>query len=203
MELLRSRMGFDKVYILGPSLAGLLALEYARKYPENTKGVIMINTPPQFKRGYLKKINQYWDENASDERKEILINNFQNLEKINKDSISKVEWNPLYYQALTPKYFYNPQHDGLKLFRYNEEDWNHFYSIMLDLEYDIERAQTETPVFLSLSKFDFMVPEFMWDDYHGKLKTYTIVRFEKSSHFPHVEDQELFDKLLLDWICKH
>lgn len=198
METLRIRLGFDKVYVLGPSLAGLLAMEYARKYPESTKGVIMINTPPEFKSDYMKIINKYWDENASDERKEILTNNIQNLEKIDKDSISKTEWNYLYYKALTPKYFYNPQHDGFPNLGVNEEGWNHFYSIMNG--YNISNYQFNIPVFLSLSKFDFMVPEFMWDEYIENLKTFTIVRFKKSGHSPHAEEQELFDKQLLQWI---
>ncbi len=146
----------------------------------------------------MKIINKYWDENASDERKEILANNLQNLKKIDKDSMSKAEWNYLYYQALTPKYFYNPQHDGFPNFRENEEGWYHFYFIMNG--YIISDYQFNIPVFLSLSEFDFMVPEFMWDEYIGNLKTFTIVRFKKSGHLPQVEEQELFDTELLKWI---
>ena len=131
----------------------------------------------------MKIINKYWDENASEERKEILTNNMQNLEKIDKDSISKAEWNYLYYKALTPKYFYNPQHDGFPYFRENEEGRNHFYSLVKG--YNISDYQFNIPVFLSLSKFDFMVPEFMWDEYIENLKTITIVRFKKSGHSPH------------------
>ena len=49
MEILRKKLGYDKIYLLGHSIIGLFALEYAKKYLDNTKGVIMINTPPHFK----------------------------------------------------------------------------------------------------------------------------------------------------------
>ena len=198
IETLRTKLGFDKVYVLGHSIIGLIALEYAKKYPENTEGVIMINTPPHFNMNYMKIINKYWDENASEERKKILLNNLKNLELLNKDSISKDEWNYLSNKAHAPKNYYDSLYVNTPHFRLNEEGWNHFYTIMR--EYDIERTRIETPVFLSLSKFDFMVPEFMWDEYIENLKTFTIVRFKKSGHLPHAEEQELFDKQLLKWI---
>ncbi|MFC2126149.1 alpha/beta fold hydrolase [Bacteroidota bacterium] len=198
MEMLRTKLGFDKVYVLGHSIIGLIALEYARKYPENTKGVIMINTPPHFNMDYMKNINKYWDENASEKRKKILAKNLKNLELINKDSISKEEWNYLSYKAYAPKNYYDSLYNDTPYFRVNEEGWNHFFSIMS--EYDIAKSLIETPIFLSLAKFDFMMPESFWDDYKDKFETLTINRFEKSGHYPHVEEQELFDKLLLSWI---
>lgn len=198
IELLRTKLGFDKVYVLGHSIIGLIALEYARKYPENTEGVIMINTPPHFNMNYMKIINKYWKENASEERKNILLNNLKNLEMLNKDSISKDRWTYLSYKAYAPKNYYDSLYNKTPYFRINEEGWNHFYSLMR--KYDIERTRIETPVFLSLAKFDFMVPEIMWNDNINNLPNLTIYKFEKSGHHPHVEEQELFDKQLLKWL---
>ncbi len=45
-----------------------------------------------------------------------------------------------------------------------------------------------------------MVPEIMWSDYINKLPTLNVYNFDKSGHYPHVEEQELFDKKLLKWI---
>jgi proline iminopeptidase len=198
IETLRLMLGFDQVYVLGHSLIGLIALEYARKYPQNTKGVIMINTPPHFNADYMDVINNYWKENATEERKEIFKTNLQNLQKVNRDSISKEKWDYLSYKAQAPKNFYNPLFDDIPYFRVNNEGWNHFYSIMR--EYDITRSQIVTPIFLSLSEYDFMVPLNIWNDYRSKLPTLEIYKYESSGHFPHIEEQELFDKQLLNWI---
>jgi pimeloyl-ACP methyl ester carboxylesterase len=68
------------------------------------------------------------------------------------------------------------------------------------LDYGITRSDLKVPVFLSLGSYDFMVPQHMWDDYINKFTSLTVNRFEKSGHFPHVEEQQLFDYQLLDWI---
>jgi proline iminopeptidase len=41
IEILRKKLGYDKIYVHGHSIIGLIALEYGRKYPQNTCGVIM------------------------------------------------------------------------------------------------------------------------------------------------------------------
>ena len=62
-------MGYEKIFVLGHSIIGLIALEYPRKYPDRTMGVIMINTPPHFNPGYMDIIWANWEEEASEERK--------------------------------------------------------------------------------------------------------------------------------------
>ena len=97
--------------------------------------------------------------------------------------------------------WYDPEYDVSEIypqFRINIEGWNHFYSLMR--AYDIARSQIEAPIFLSLSQHDYMVPEFIWEDYQDKLEEQTIFRFEKSGHYPHVEEQAIFDKQLLSRI---
>jgi len=201
LDILREHLGYNKIYVLGHSIAGLIALEYARKFPDKTMGVIMINTPPHFNPGYMDIIWANWEEKASAERKEIYEDNQQSLQKINRDSISAEEWNYLSYKARVPMDWYDPEYDVSELypqFRINNEGWNHFYSLMRD--YDITRSQIETPIFLSLAKHDYIMPEFIWEDYQDKIEKLTIFRFEKSGHYPHVEEQELFDSQLLSWI---
>lgn len=69
-------------------------------------------------------------------------------------------------------------------------------------DYDITKGQLNTNIFLSLSKHDYIMPDFIWRDNINALNNcfVTVHRFEKSGHYPHVEEQELFDKLLLSWI---
>jgi len=44
MDRLREMLGYDRVTVLGHSFGGLLALDYARRYPERTRSVILLNT---------------------------------------------------------------------------------------------------------------------------------------------------------------
>ncbi len=201
LEILRKNLEFEKIYVLGHSITGLLALEYARKYPERTLGVIMINTPPHFIPGYMDIVWANWEEKASEERKMIYENNKQSLQSLNKDSITEEKWNYLEYEARVPMDWYNPGYNVSELYpqiRINNEGWNHFYSLMK--YYDIVRSQIKVPIFLSLGEHDYIMPELMWDDYQDKLEELTIYRFKKSGHYPHVEEHELFERQLLNWI---
>ena len=67
-------------------------------------------------------------------------------------------------------------------------------------DYINTEIQTEIPIFLALGKYDYTLPETWWDAYHGEIPTLTIYRFEKSGHYPHVEEQTLFDNALLGWM---
>jgi hypothetical protein len=44
---------------------------------------------------------------------------------------------------------------------------------------------------------------YLWDDRKHVVSNLSYNLFEKSGHFPMVEEQELFDKKLLEWISTH
>ena len=46
LEHLRQALGYEKVTVLGHSWGGLLAMNYAIKYPEHTKALILMNSAP-------------------------------------------------------------------------------------------------------------------------------------------------------------
>ena len=65
VEQIRKALNIPKICVLGHSIHGNLALEYARKYPQNTSQVIVIGAPPNGMRKNLKASRQYWTNNAS------------------------------------------------------------------------------------------------------------------------------------------
>lgn len=203
IEIFRKKLGFGKIFVLGHSICGLMALEYARKYPQNTYGVIMINTPPHYHKDYWDLVSHNWDIKASSERKLIYKTNKSILSKMNVDSISEIKRAFEEYKANVPMYFRDSVYDVTSTFRNIQritKGWDHFLTIMQD--YDISRSEIKVPVFLSLGAYDFMTPQSLWDNYIDKLPTMTVNRFNKSGHFPQVEEQELFDHQLLDWVRK-
>jgi pimeloyl-ACP methyl ester carboxylesterase len=46
MDALRQALGIQRMLVLGQSGNGLMALAYARAYPEQTLGVVLVGTPP-------------------------------------------------------------------------------------------------------------------------------------------------------------
>ena len=56
VEQIRKALDIPKICVLGHSIHGNLALEYARKYPQHTSHVIVIGAPPNGMRKNLKAL---------------------------------------------------------------------------------------------------------------------------------------------------
>ena len=198
VELLRKKLGFEKIAVSGCSYPALLALAYAQKYPDNTSHVIMVDMVPYWGDKAIR--NEYWETTASDERKEILK---RNHEQLTDEVLSKVPPSWRGYVRSAPKYWYDPTYDCSWLvegFERNPERMGHFLNEHLP-QYDFTQGnEITTPVFLALGKYSYVCPYYLWDDYKEKLPNLSYNLFEKSGHFPMLEEQALFDSLLIDWI---
>lgn len=207
IEKVRRTLGFDRIAVLGHSIYGLLALEYARKYPEHVTHVIMNGTPPIWPSNlteYMEEIaNKYWESDASDERRMIFKQNWGKLPEDTFGTLSPSEARVLQYITNGPKYWYDPTYDCSWLLEgtyWNVELGDHFFNVIM-AEYDIaEGDEIATPVFLSLGRHDYVVPYTLWDDYKDKLPNLSYNLFKKSGHYPMLEEQALFDKKLIGWI---
>jgi len=67
------------VVVIGHSIFGAIALEYARRYPEHVRGVVAIGTIPHLSDEDPAAVDQLWEAEASEERKEILARQLAEL----------------------------------------------------------------------------------------------------------------------------
>jgi proline iminopeptidase len=84
IDQVRKALGFDRLAVMGHSLPSLIALEYARKYPEHTSHLILIGAPP-----FMippKESEAFWESDASEARK---LANKRNLERITDEDLKK------------------------------------------------------------------------------------------------------------------
>ena len=204
IDKVRRTLGLDKTAVFGHSIHSLIALEYARKYPKNTTHVVMSGFTPYSLAGVA---DEFWESDASSERKMILK---QNMEKIAEDELSRMpskERVVKTYMAMAPKLFYEPTYDLSWIYEVvesNQDIARHLFQVIFK-DYDIAKrpGRVETPVFLAIGRYDYLCPYFIWDDRKDVLPNLSYNLFEKSGHFPMVEEQELFDKKLIEWIKRH
>lgn len=204
IDKVRRTLGLDKAVVFGHSIHGYIALEYGRKYPKNTSHVVMTGNTPYRVAGVA---DEFWESDASSERKMILK---QNWEKITEDELSQMspkERAVKTYMAMAPKLFYDPTYDLSWIYEVVETNQDiaiHLFNVVFK-DYDIAKrpGRIETPVFLAIGRYDYLWPYFLWDDRRDVLPNLSYNLFEKSGHFPMVEEQELFDKKLLEWIKSH
>jgi proline iminopeptidase len=204
IDKVRRTLGLDMAAVFGHSIHSYIALEYARKYPKNMSHVVMTGFTPYSLAGVADK---FWESDASAERKMILK---QNMEKITEDEFSRMpskERVVKTYMAMAPKIFYDPTYDLSWIYEVvesNQDIARHLFQVIFK-DYDIAKrpGRVETPVFLAIGRYDYLCPYFLWDDRKDVLPNLSYNLFEKSGHFPMVEEQELFDKKLIEWIKSH
>jgi proline iminopeptidase len=73
LEFLRQRLGHDKWVLCGYSYGGALAQYYSLKFPENVKGMILVNALPMMPNvSFESEQELYFSEEEKDRKKEII-----------------------------------------------------------------------------------------------------------------------------------
>lgn len=205
IELVRAAVGIDKVCVFGHSIGGLFALEYARKYPQHAARVIMNGTPAYATQKLYDLVERFWKSSASEERKTALKENQERM----KDAIAKEppgRTRVAAYIMNGPMYFNNPRYDCAWLLEgehWVPELFDRVFGVIMR-SYDItERQVPAVPIFLSLGRHDYAVPYVCWDGIKEKIPNLSYNLFEKSGHYAFLEERELFDKRLVEWIKSH
>lgn len=203
IEEIRQALGLEDVCVLGHSISGILALEYARRYPEHVTGVIMHSTPPFYNDVLSAAVSSFWDTAASEERR---VLRQQNREAMPEDSLGKLppgEAMKLRYITSAPVYFHDPAYDPAWILdgvTWNVPAWNQLFGSIMP-GYDIaDGPPIRVPVFLALGRDDFAVPFELWDAERDKIPDLSYHLFERSGHYSMLEEHERFDTELLEWL---
>jgi proline iminopeptidase len=204
IETARTKLGLGKVIVIGHSIHGLLAAEYTRRYPQNVSHTVILNTPPVGITQMTPVSNAFWETEGSTERKEILKENLEKLSKI-APGLSPEELLVKTYVYSSPKYWYDPRYDCSWCWEgvvANMAFTAHLYNTLLS-HYDLDQGPGKItgPVYYGLGRHDYVVPfTLMSESQKAKLPGITFETYEKSGHTPQLEEPELFNQRLLNWL---
>jgi proline iminopeptidase len=205
LELVRNELGLGEVVIIGHSGHALMALEYAKKYPDSVSHVVMIGIAPDLSAKNSAKADNYWETTASAERKAALEHNWEGVpEEAPAESYPGQNFVKTYVRN-GPRAWYDQDFDSTPLWEnedVNMDMFNHVWGTLL-AELDITQGLEafDRPVFLALGKYDFLVaPPSSWGSIKPGFNNLTTRVFEKSGHTPQYEQAELFDSELLGWM---
>ncbi len=205
VEAARKALGWGRICVIGHSISGLIALEYARKYPQNTTFVVMHSTPPFYNDSLGRADDAYWNEHATPERKAARA---AARKRVPQDSIDKLppsEGAILSYVNAASTYFHRPTYDAAWLLSgdyWNEPAWHQLFQVIMKT-YDIANGpRITTPVFLALGKDDYSVPWTIWTARErAKIPLLVVNTFDESGHYSALEQPGLFDQGLLGFIA--
>ena len=204
IEKLRVSIGVEKIGILGHSMFGLLPLEYALKYPNNVSYVISTGSSPYFNKAFREAGRKYWEEEASDTRKDIREKNREELKEFDMSTLSPSQQFITSYIANTPLRFYDPNFDQSSFWESVELNMtflSHYWgTLMKDFDNSENYKNLTSPVLVLTGKYDFGAPYFLWDEYDSINPNITLKVYEQAGHNPFLEYPEEFTKDVLEWV---
>lgn len=204
IEQVREALRLGDVVVMGHSIHGTIALEYARRYPEHARGVVAIGAPPRRSDESPSPSERFWEADASRERREILAHRQAELTPEVRAGLSPGELWAREYVADGPKLWFDPGYDGSWLWEDVVLDGPVFQRVAGRLlkPYDLAQGPAEiaVPVLIVHGRYDYYVPYTLWEAHRHKLPRHTYVLFERSGHTPPLEEPERFDQTLLAWL---
>jgi proline iminopeptidase len=205
IERIRQILSLKKCILIGHSAHALLALEYAKKYPQYISHVIMIGISPNLGPEYAAMAQRNWEESVWPERKEALSIRMHEFSDEKLASLPPAERFVKWNVRRAPQSWFDFHFDASSLWKGivpNMSILDFFYGVALrDLDITQGLEKFNVPVFLALGRFDYIIaPASSWDLVRPQFKHITVRIFERSGHSPQYEEPVFFDAELLEWL---
>lgn len=194
----------DKCVIFAHSAYGIIALEFAKKYPDIAKGIIMVGTPVNCNSSVGINNQRIFEFEADHHRKMIDTNNRETFQQINKQSFSSEQlflWEYIYRDAA--RYWYQPEFDCVELWKGIELSPRFielFSRILPSIDVLKNLEIIKTPIFLAAGLYDFDCCPWLWEEVENLPAYFKVERFERSGHWPQCEESQLFDQSVGVWV---
>jgi proline iminopeptidase len=208
IEVLRQKLGLGRVMVIGHSGHALMALQYGKRYPDNTSHVVMIGIAPDLSSTNAELAEKNYQRLADSDR---LAAEKENMLAIPEEKLAELPSDEAFitgYIRNAARIWYDPRYDCTPLWegvKINMDMFEHVWGkLFAEIDINEDLDDLKCPVFLALGRYDFIVaPPSSWDPFKTKFKDLTIRIFEKSGHTPQFEEPDLFDEELLAWKSKH
>lgn len=201
IERVRAVVGFERFALVGHSHHGNIALEYAKRYPNNVSQLVLIGTPPCDVKSTIEEGQRYWEAQASGERREALRKRLSGLAGSDWTAMSVEEAFVSEYVANGPKYWYDTHFDATRLWQgvpIDMEVMREFKTFFDNYTFDLATLES-LPVLAIMGRHDYVVPHTLWDK-TASFPNVTYHLLEKSGHTPQLEEQATFDPMFLAWL---
>lgn len=195
---LREWIGVDQVVIAGGSYGGFIAMEYALAYPEHTRAMILRDTSAD-----RSNLERAYENARNQTRVEINWDNFDRYwqGRITDDQDLKDRW-----AEIIPLYDF--EYDPVKatarveagIYRHEAHNWCFLYNMP---NYDL-RAQLPSvrcPTLVTVGRTDWVTPVSSAETIASLIPDARLVVFEKSGHSPQIEEFDLFQQVMRDFLA--
>lgn len=198
VEGLREWMKADQIVVAGGSYGGFIAMEYAVRYPDRVKAMILRDTSADASNFETLK------ENARNQTRVEL--NWENFDRywtgnIYDDEDLKARWAeliPLYDFEYDPVEAKKMVDAGF--YRHEAHNWTFQKNTPI---YDLKLLlpQLQCPTLVTVGRADWVTPVYSAEKIASLIPHSQLVIFEKSGHSPQREEPELFQKTMCEFLA--
>lgn len=202
IEVFRKKICLEKFFLMGHSGHAYMALEYAKSFPNQIKGLVLCGCSPDLSSKSLQAAETYFNKLADEKRKQIFEMDMAGLfDKIKAEPELRFTHFVLCQKA---KNWFDLDYDAAWLWK---DVPTHLPTLdyvwgKLFAEYRAEQnlERINFPVLFLQGKHDFVAgPTSSWEHIISKMSFSNEVVFEKSGHYPMVEQPEEFYAELNAW----
>ena len=194
---LRQWIGAEKIVVAGGSYGGFIALEYAVRYPEHVSAIVLRDTSADG-----SNLELAFENARNQDRVEIDWERFNRYwhGEVHDDADLKQLWS-----ELIPLYDY--EYDAEKsaaaveagIYRHEAHNWcfQHNWGA-----YDLKDAlpAVTVPTLVTVGRRDWVTPVSSSETIASLMPNAELVVFERSGHSPQVEERELFQQTMREFI---
>jgi proline iminopeptidase len=204
IKALAEALKLKKYVIFAHSACGIIALEFAKKYPNAASAIIMIGTPLNSNQNVAETNNAIFQHKADQRRKLIDAERRAQIEKEDLSQLNTLErWLREYVYRDAPRYWHISDFDCTELWKginLNRSLMRLFSDILPKTNVLKGLEKINEPIFLAAGMSDYDCCPWVWQEVPNLPKNFTISIFNKSGHWPHYEEADLFDESVKKWI---
>lgn len=188
LERLRKEFSYSKITLLGHSLGGLLAMEYAVKYPNNLKALIVLHSLPTSTKGL-----EHFYENV-DSRLKPFADRLGEIEASDSFKLRKADAVGEHLHLILKTYFWDQSKSEQLNTELSEKTAANLHAVhgLIDNDYltdfDIREkiGRISVPTLVIHGDFD-PIPEKYAEEIHLAIKGSKYLLIGRCGHFPYVE----------------
>ncbi len=208
VEGLRKHLDLGEIIVIGGSYGGFIAQEYAIRYPEHLRAVVLRDTAPSGEHDELARKNakaRFPDlEEADLDVPDITQDDFDRIMDGNARSNEDIKrvfhgMLPLYVPSMEdfdPEAARNQLED--RTFTYETHN-TMFTEEHPNMDYTDDLPEVDVPVLVTVGRHDFITPPAASEEIHDLLPNSRLVIFEDCGHSPNIEKQDEFLALIREF----
>ena len=194
-DALRSHLGYEKVAVLGHSFGGCVALQYALRYPQHVARLLLVGTTAAW--DYAEEIV------AELHRRSPGADVLTAFLDVPTDDAEFARGQKLVATTLGFHTFDPPRVERL----FGSTIWSaaacaRSRELMADCNVASRLGDIDVPTLILTGRYDFFCPPSQGARLHRGIRASELVLFERSGHYPFVEEPDRFRAVVRRWLAQ-